>query len=153
MTNKRISDLEKKKIMKLYKKGWSTLKIATEMDRNEGTIRKHVKEMGLVREKPDLIGQVFGKLTVISLDHKKDNRRFLLCKCECGNTKVVREDKLKSGHIKSCGCLWNEIPINRKVNVKQVNKNYAEIIEYKLKPKELEKYLEELKTKEICRRK
>ena len=36
--------------------------------------------MGLVRENPDLIGQVFGKLTVIELDQESSDRRKWICK-------------------------------------------------------------------------
>ena len=31
-----------------------------------------------------------------------------LCKCDCGNEKVVRSDSLKNGAIRSCGCLMKE---------------------------------------------
>ena len=180
MTNKPVTDLEKRKIKRLYKKGWSTLKIATEMDRNEGTIRKHVKEMGLVRKKPDLIGQVFGKLTVIDLDQESSGGRKWICKCSCGNKVSVREYNLKSGNTKSCGCTRKEKSSVRNLNVKQVKtrdnqggvyyfqpgeiilkgnyesesyKKSSEVKEYKLPPKELAAYLEELKTKEVQYRK
>ena len=180
MTNKPVTDLEKRKIKRLYKKGWSTLKIATEMDRNEGTIKKYVKEMGLVRENPDLTEQVFGKLTVIELDQESSGRRKWICKCSCGNTVSVREYNLKSGNTKSCGCTRKEKSSVRNLNVKQVKtrdnqggvyyfqpgeiilkgnyesesyKKSSEVKEYKLPPKELAAYLEELKTKEVQYRK
>lgn len=63
----------------------------------------------------DLTGQVFGKLTVLGLDHKKRryNKKgvccamdyYWLCRCECGNTCIVQGNNLKSGHTKSCGCI------------------------------------------------
>lgn len=57
----------------------------------------------------DLTGQKFGKLTVIKLHHikktKYKNSYYWLCKCECGNTKVVSRSNLKSSMVKSCGCL------------------------------------------------
>lgn len=56
----------------------------------------------------DLIGKKFGKLTIIEKSEKINikgrNRKFLLCKCECGNIKSIRYDNLKSG-TKSCGCI------------------------------------------------
>ena len=58
MSNKPVSDLERKKIKRLYNKGLSILNISYELNRNKNTIKKYVKEMGLVRENPDLIGQV-----------------------------------------------------------------------------------------------
>lgn len=61
----------------------------------------------------DLSGQKFGKLTVIKYARKnKANRSFFYCKCECGNTKVIRQNSLLSGHTKSCGCLASEPDLN-----------------------------------------
>lgn len=58
----------------------------------------------------DLTGQKFGMLTVIcrAQDYVQENGRhrvMWLCECECGNTKVIKGDSLKSGAIRSCGCL------------------------------------------------
>lgn len=54
---------------------------------------------------PNLVGQVFGKLTVISLNKTVGKtRRYWNCKCICGKTIVVCTYKLRSGAIKSCGC-------------------------------------------------
>ena len=59
-------------------------------------------------------GQKFNKLTVIKMDHterykspkgKNLNKKYYLCKCECGNTTIVYQGKLLSGQTKSCGCL------------------------------------------------
>lgn len=104
----RLSDIEKGKIKRLHSKGYSILAISNELNRSDWTIRKHVKEMGLVREKPDLIEQVFGKLTVLELDHVEKSKRYWKCQCECGNTTVVREGNLRHGITKSCGCLKKE---------------------------------------------
>ena len=51
----------------------------------------------------------YGRLVVA--EHKgKDNRgkHLWLCKCDCGNEKVVVADNLSSGKSKSCGCLKKE---------------------------------------------
>ena len=116
----RLSDLERKKIKRLYNKGLSILNISYELNRNKNTIKKYVKEMGLVRENPDLTEQVFGKLTVIELDQESSGRRKWICKCSCGNTVSVREYNLKSGNTKSCGCTRKEKSSVRNLNVKQV---------------------------------
>ena len=50
MANK-VTDLEKKKIKRLYKKGYSPLKIYYELDRDIVTIRKKIKELGLSKGK------------------------------------------------------------------------------------------------------
>ena len=55
-----------------------------------------------------LIGQKFGKLTVIKQDKSchKNNRRYWICQCDCGNiTKPISTSSLTSGNTKSCGCL------------------------------------------------
>lgn len=174
---KRLSDLERKKIKRLYNKGLSILNISYELNRNKNTIKKYVKEMGLVRENPDLIGQVFGKLTVIELDQESSGRRKWICKCSCGNTVSVREYNLKSGNTKSCGCTRKEKSSVRNLNVKQVKtrdnqggvyyfqpgeiilkgnyeseKKYSKVKEYKLSPEELATYLKELETKKVKKR-
>lgn len=53
-----------------------------------------------------MIGNKFGRLTVIEECEKrsKNGHKCYKCLCECGNTKIIREDTLKSGASKSCGC-------------------------------------------------
>lgn len=44
--------------------------------------------------------------TYIAKNGKKD--KGYLCRCDCGNEKVIRKWDLNSGKIKSCGCLMTE---------------------------------------------
>ena len=53
----------------------------------------------------DLTGQRFGRLTVIEHSHSVNYRHYWLCKCDCGKIKTIRGSHLKSGAIRSCGCL------------------------------------------------
>lgn len=54
----------------------------------------------------DITGQRFGRWTVISrAENSKDNRTQWLCKCECGNVKILKLCDLHNGRSKSCGCL------------------------------------------------
>lgn len=55
----------------------------------------------------DLTGEVFGMLTVISRAESigKGSRPYFLCKCECGNEKVIRSNYLTSGDKTDCGCI------------------------------------------------
>lgn len=56
----------------------------------------------------NLVGQRFGRLTVVQyLGHKKDNHKYL-CSCDCGNTKIVWASSLRSGFTRSCGCYNRE---------------------------------------------
>lgn len=62
----------------------------------------------------DLTGKRYGKLVVIKLDHIQKfpcgkNERHYLCKCDCGNYKVVRACSLRNGNTKSCGCYAKEM--------------------------------------------
>lgn len=67
----------------------------------------------------DPIGQRFGRLTVLRYDHSnKYNVRYFLCRCDCGNEKVVQRSALMSGATKSCGCLNEELKHRRKTNFK-----------------------------------
>lgn len=56
-----------------------------------------------------MIGQQFGRWTVIS---KADiNRKFphWNCRCQCGTERAVQQANLRNGTSKSCGCLSKEI--------------------------------------------
>jgi hypothetical protein len=54
--------------------------------------------------KEDLIGQKFGKLTVISAAPSHKGRAMWVCKCECGNQSTARAGNLKRNKTNSCGC-------------------------------------------------
>lgn len=60
----------------------------------------------------DLTGQSFGRLTVISRyigdDSKYTHDCHWMCMCSCGKEHVVKSTHLKSGTVKSCGCLNKE---------------------------------------------
>lgn len=52
-----------------------------------------------------MIGKKYNMLTVIDLVRKDDrNRKYFLCRCDCGNEKIIRSDSLTTGNTKSCGC-------------------------------------------------
>lgn len=85
------------------------------------------------RKGEDLMGQTFGELVVISkadpLPNTKGNR--WLCRCSCGDEKVVSARSLKSGDTKSCGCLskrnlvgntFGELTVRREDPLKQGKK-------------------------------
>lgn len=52
------------------------------------------------------IGNTYGLLTVIEYAGSTPKQDALwLCKCQCGNTKIVNGRDLRNGHTSSCGCL------------------------------------------------
>jgi hypothetical protein len=64
-----------------------------------------------MKEYKNLIGMIFGKLTVIDIVGKgKNGDRIWLCKCNCPLNKTVEVfgDNLKRGHTTSCGCYKEE---------------------------------------------
>ena len=57
----------------------------------------------------DIIGERFGRLVVIGRTHNIKKDTAWLCKCDCGNYKIVRTTGLKSGDYVSCGCRRAEL--------------------------------------------
>lgn len=59
-------------------------------------------------EYKNISGQKFFRLTALHVAGKdKSGRKKWLCKCDCGNEKIVLSDNLCRGVTKSCGC-WNK---------------------------------------------
>lgn len=59
----------------------------------------------------DLSGQRFGRLLVVRKTDEKDKwgRCYLYeCRCDCGGTVLVTPTLLRSGQVRSCGCLQRE---------------------------------------------
>lgn len=61
----------------------------------------------------DLTGKRFNRLTVIKREENYRDKRGCpysrwMCKCDCGNTIIVRAGELNNGHTQSCGCLNRE---------------------------------------------
>lgn len=176
----KVNDLELEKIKELYEKGYSILRIANEIGRSDGAVKKYVQEMKLVKPpRPSLAGEKFARLTVLELDYVKSRRRYWKCQCECGSIVTVSEGNLKNGITKSCGCLRKEHVERQKLDIKPVEpknnqggvyyfqpgdivlkgnyevegyKRGGEVKEFKMSPEELKKYLKELETKEVKRR-
>ena len=67
----------------------------------------------------DLTGQRFGRLVVVERagryvsPNRKQTHSTWLCKCDCGNSTIVRANQLRSGGTQSCGCLHKETFTNK----------------------------------------
>lgn len=59
----------------------------------------------------EVLGRSFGRLMVLS--EASDRKGYWLCQCQCGNTKLVSYQHLRSGKTKSCGCLRVEKTVER----------------------------------------
>lgn len=79
----------------------------------------------------DLVGQKFGKLTVMKfLEFKETGKKnktgsnyrlsLWLCKCDCGQDKVISTNRLHNGQ-RSCGCALKEYRIWAKTHFKPKN--------------------------------
>jgi len=57
------------------------------------------------------VGEVFGRLTVISRSPTKP--RYFYCRCSCGTTKLIFMSHVIQGRTTSCGCLHREMLLRR----------------------------------------
>lgn len=71
----------------------------------------------------DEIGKRYGRLTVIEYAGSSNKKAMWLCKCDCGNEKIVSGDSLRRGTTKSCGCLKKEKSSERMKKIVSENKN------------------------------
>lgn len=55
-------------------------------------------------KKLNLIGQRYGKLTVIAPAENIGSKTAWLCRCDCGKETIVKTCYLRKGHVTSCGC-------------------------------------------------
>lgn len=66
------------------------------------------------------IGNQYGKLTVKSFAYTKDSKAYWNCQCDCGNITVVCGNHLRTGRIKSCGCIVSY----KEQEIEQILKQY-----------------------------
>lgn len=79
------------------------------------------------------VGERYGNLIIIGFDHERRTpngtlRRYMKCKCECGNTCVVALHSLKSGKTKSCGCIKGVAQRGYKYNYPHLYPVYDNIV-------------------------
>ena len=89
------------------------------------------KEQASNRRLPeDLVGRRFGRLLVISLYERGEERgrkTKWLCRCDCGQSTIVKGTNLKNS-TRSCGCLRRELMRSPKFNPRMKNIDYPEPI-------------------------
>ena len=57
----------------------------------------------------NIVGKRFGRLIVLTDSGQRKGRKVLWkCKCDCGNTIIVKSTQLTSGKTQSCGCFKDE---------------------------------------------
>lgn len=68
----------------------------------------------------DLTGQTYGRWTVLERAESLNNKDTCwLCRCQCGNEKIVFGKNLKNGRSKSCGCYKKEVNIQQQIEKNQ----------------------------------
>ena len=72
------------------------------------------------------IGDIFGRLVVIDTEQRKRNQPASLCKCKCGDIKIITNSDLRSNRVNSCGCLKRElITINNTTHNLKTHRLYS----------------------------
>ena len=79
---------------------------------NHTTSCGHIKEQYITKK--DLIGQRFGRLTVIENLYSQGKKK---CLCDCGNIIDVVTTNLTNGNTKSCGCYQKEQASKASLNI------------------------------------
>jgi len=75
----------------------------------------------------NIVGKKFGRLMVIKYHHTEKGVAYWLCRCDCGKTKSIQGGNIKSGNIKSCGCLRKEMRTSHGMNGTRFHKIWKDI--------------------------
>ncbi|MGL5749897.1 MAG: hypothetical protein ACRCXT_05185 [Paraclostridium sp.] len=121
--------IQKEILESLINKGYNKKEMMKELNIAKKTLDKLLKENDLkIKGKPDeLIGKVFGKLTVIErLENTKEGRKVYRCSCECGNTTSVKAKYLNNGDTRSCGCHKKNFDAYQEKNYKKALEKVGE---------------------------
>ena len=89
----------------------------------------------------DLVGQKFNHLTAIyRLPHHNRETVFYMCRCDCGNPKLIKvsASNLKHGAVSSCGCALAE-SIRKDRCLQRIGKRYSKLVVTGLLPYDVNK--------------
>ena len=92
--------------------------------------RKRAAESNIARTGGSILGQKFGRLTVLEEyllpQSSGKNQRFCKCQCDCGNIIEVSASHLKTGHSQSCGCINREKNSERSI-IREEGNRYGKL--------------------------
>ena len=123
MATRRRLIIDHKEVIRLYtEEKWSRNKIAKHFGFDKQVVKRVLLENNVkLEERPrgtprSLVKKRFDRLLVLEFFNRDDKKRltFWKCVCDCGNTTIVRIDKLTSRHTRSCGCIAMERSKNNK---------------------------------------
>lgn len=73
------------------------------------------------------IGRRYGRLVVEGVQWLEGRgRNALVCRCDCGATRLAMPDKLECGKVRSCGCLLRESLARRRAEAEERRRKRAE---------------------------
>jgi hypothetical protein len=84
----------------------------------------------------DLIGQRFGKWTVVRQDGRKSGQIGWFCKCDCGSTKTVAGAVLRKGKSRSCGCYRKSVKTTHGMYQTPIHRVWSNMIQRCHNPKD-----------------
>ena len=102
-----LTDAEIDRIHELRKKGESLRAIGRIIGYSQEGVRQVLLRTGgdPAPIKESAIGRRVGILTILTEPTGRREGARVLCRCDCGNEKLIRWDNLLSMNVKSCGCL------------------------------------------------
>ena len=66
----------------------------------------------MAKNVPSLVGERYGRWIVLDKAEKgKSGEIQYLCRCDCGNERIIRRTSLTTGNSKSCGCLSRDVAV------------------------------------------
>lgn len=105
-----FNEEDQKNIINLYKNNVTQIEIAKKYNVCVDIISRFLKNNNIEKPKENLIGKRYGRLVVKEMLEDSN----CLCACDCEKEKIVKKHNLKSGYVKSCGCLSDETRRNRR---------------------------------------
>ncbi len=98
-------------IKDMISQNYTCEEIAQVLDRTTRSVQHRFSNLNL--SKPEIkIGDKINRLIVIEKYNKYEhgqNKTYVKCLCECGKEIDAKLTAIKSAHVKSCGCLRNEL--------------------------------------------
>lgn len=90
---------------KIFNSSYGAVKCHNRVCKN--CANKSISDGKLNNTKTNLLSKKFGKLTIIDVINSEDrfNKFTAVCVCDCGNTTKKRLTDIKSGRVRSCGCI------------------------------------------------
>lgn len=111
MVKRGTTDHERVQAMyRMHLEGKSMTEIGAAFNATRQTASSLLSYHGLLRrkEKPEIAGKKFARLTAIAQERMPEGRLKWRCVCDCGTTVFVYGSHLVKGASRSCGCLKGE---------------------------------------------